>query len=113
MAGADVTGTELYTQLSGETTDMIMEQRPDLYEETNFWGTPAEEQPAAPTGGELPTIPSAEGPAHPEAPDLDIIDLGSTKYETLENSKKIHVGSISTWVKAVRRAYDYKPTAKT
>jgi hypothetical protein len=61
MAGAEVTGTELYTQLSGETTDMIMEQRPDLYEETNFGGTPAEEQPAAPTGGELPTIPSAEG----------------------------------------------------
>jgi hypothetical protein len=110
MAGADSTGTELYTQMGGDTNDMNMEQRPDLYEETNFGGTP-EEEPA--TGGEPPKVPSAEGPATPEAPDLNIIDLGSTQYETLQASQKILVGSISTWVKAIRRAYDYNPTAKT
>jgi hypothetical protein len=76
MAGAEVTGTELYDQMSGETTDMTMRQGPDLFEETNFGGTlPAEEQPTIPAGG-LPAIPSAEQPAPLEAPDLDIIDLG-------------------------------------
>jgi hypothetical protein len=39
MAGAEVTGTELYDQMSGETTDMTMRQGPDLFQETNFGGT--------------------------------------------------------------------------
>jgi hypothetical protein len=122
MAGVEVTGTELYDQMSGETTDMTMRQRPDLYEETNFGGTqPAEGQPTIPsgelptfpTGEELPEIPSAERLAPRQAPDLDIIDLGDFKYTTATNAEKILVGSISTWLKAQLRAYKYNPSTKT
>jgi hypothetical protein len=109
MAGAEVTGTELYDQMSGESTDMTMRQGPDLFQETYFGGTPlpgppAEEQPVTPVGGQ---------PAPPDAPDLGVIDLGDFQYSTATSSEKILLGSVSTWVKAVRRAYNYNPGTKT
>lgn len=113
MAGAEVTGTELFDQMSGETTDMTMRQGPDLFEETNFGGTPpVDEQPTIPAGG-CQTFLQRNSQPLLKLQILILKTLEALNTSPLRILKKILVGSIATWVKSVRRAYNNNPSTKT